>query len=213
MEEKLTKEQLKNEFLNIARDNIKRDGIEKLLDYLQKTDFFEAPASTKFHSAYEGGLCEHSINVYNRYIQNLKIEYGINWQEVLNLESATIISLFHDICKANFYKQELRNVKEDGVWVQKPFYTVDDALPYGHGEKSVYIINGFLRLTREEAMAINWHMGGFDARVRGGFMGLENVFYSYPTALLFHVSDIEATYLDEKPQNDWLSVIIYLSIC
>ncbi len=202
MEEKLTKEQLKEEFINIAKDNIKREGIEKLLDYLQKTDFFEAPASTKFHSAYEGGLCEHSINVYNRFVQNLKIEYGVNWQDVMNLESATIIALFHDICKANFYKQELRNVKEDGVWVQKPFYTVEDTLPYGHGEKSVYIINGFLRLTREEAMAINWHMGGFDARVKGGFYGLENVFYTYPTALLFHVSDVEATYLDEKPLND-----------
>ena len=202
MEEKLTKEQLKEEFINIAKDNIKREGIEKLLDYLQKTDFFEAPASTKFHSAYEGGLCEHSINVYNRFVQNLKIEYGVNWQDVMNLESATIIALFHDICKANFYKQELRNVKEDGIWVQKPFYTVEDTLPYGHGEKSVYIINGFLRLTREEAMAINWHMGGFDARVKGGFYGLENVFYTYPTALLFHVSDVEATYLDEKPLND-----------
>ena len=202
MEEKLTKEQLKEEFINIAKDNIKREGIEKLLDYLQKTDFFEAPASTKFHSAYEGGLCEHSINVYNRFVQNLKIEYGVNWQDVMNLESATIIALFHDICKANFYKQELRNVKEDGIWVQKSFYTVEDTLPYGHGEKSVYIINGFLRLTREEAMAINWHMGGFDARVKGGFYGLENVFYTYPTALLFHVSDVEATYLDEKPLND-----------
>lgn len=193
----MDKEELKREFLTIARDNIKREGIDKLLDYLQKTDFFDAPASTKFHSAYPGGLCAHSINVYNRFVQNLKIEYGVTWQEKVNLESATIIALFHDICKVDYYKEEMKNVKEDGVWVQKPFYTVDDRLPYGHGEKSVYIINGFLRLTREEAMAINWHMGGFDTRVRGGYYGLDTVFYAYPVALLFHVSDIEATYLDE----------------
>lgn len=191
-------EQQKQEFLNIARTNIKREGIDALLDYLQKTDFFDAPASTKFHSCYAGGLCEHSINVYKRYIKNLQKEYGDDWQKVISIEGATIIALFHDLCKANVYKIEYRNVKENGTWVQKPYYSYEDTMPYGHGEKSVYIVNGFLRLTREEAMAINWHMGGFDSRVKGGFYGLENVFYSYPTALLFHLSDIEATYLDEK---------------
>lgn len=188
----------KEEFLKIARDNIKRDGINELLDYLVKTDFFDAPASTKFHSNFAGGLCLHSINVYNRFIRNLKKEYGEEWQKYISLESATIIALFHDICKTNVYKVDYRNVKEDGVWVQKPYYSYNDTMPYGHGEKSVYIINGFLRLTREEAMAINWHMGGFDSRVKGGFFGLETVFYTYPTALLFHISDIEATYLDES---------------
>lgn len=190
-------EQNKQKFLEIAKTNIKREGIDQLLDFLQKSDFFDAPASTKFHLAEEGGLCEHSLNVYNRYLNLLKNEYGENWQEKLSLESATIIALFHDICKANTYKTEYRNVKEDGVWVKKPYYSVADSLPYGHGEKSVYIINGFLRLTREEAMAINWHMGGFDARVKGGFFGLENVYYTYPTALLIHIADVEATYLDE----------------
>lgn len=195
-------ENAREEFLKIATSNIHRDGIDKLLDYLQKTDFFVAPASTKFHSVFEGGLCEHCILVYKRFIKNLEKEFGEKWQNFISLESATIIALFHDICKVDYYKQEMRNVKEDGVWVQKPFYKVEDALPYGHGEKSVYIINGFLRLTREEAMTINWHMGGFDSRVRGGFYGLDQVFYNYPTALIFHVSDIEATYLDEKNKND-----------
>ena len=193
----MDKNLIKEEFLNIARENIKRDGIDKLLDYLQKTDFFDAPASTKFHSVCEGGLCQHSINVYKRFIKNLEQEYGENWQNKISLESATLISLFHDVCKVDYYKQDFRNVKEDGVWVQKPIYRVEDSLPYGHGEKSVYIINGFLRLTREEAMAINWHMGGFDNRVRGGFYGLDQVFYNFPTALIFHLSDIQATYLDE----------------
>ena len=191
-------EDLKQKFIELAYTNIKREGIDKLIAYLEKTDFFTAPASTKFHSVYEGGLCEHSLNVYNRFIKNLQQEYGEKWQDVLSLEGATIIALFHDVCKVDYYTQEMRNVKEDGVWVQKPFYKVEDSLPYGHGEKSVYIINGFLRLTREEAMAINWHMGGFDNRVRGGFYGLDQVFYKYPTALIFHISDVEATYLDEK---------------
>ena len=188
----------KDRFLELAKKNIKREGIDELLEYLQKTDFFEAPASTKFHSSFAGGLCLHCLNVYERFIKNLEKEYGAEWQNFVSLEAATIIALFHDICKANVYKVEYRNVKEDGVWVQKPYYSYNDTLPYGHGEKSVYIINGFLRLTREEAMAINWHMGGFDSRVKGGFYGLETVFYSYPSALIFHLSDIEATYLDEK---------------
>ena len=193
----MEKEQAKNEFLQIAKDNIKREGIDKLLEYLQKSDFFDAPASSRFHSNYSGGLCNHSINVYKRFIQNLKVEYGVDWQKTMSLESATIIALFHDVCKVDYYKEELKNVKEDGVWVQKPYYTVDEALPYGHGEKSVYIISGFMKLTREEAMAINWHMGGFDSRVKGGYYGIDTVYYKYPTALLFHVSDIQATYLDE----------------
>lgn len=188
----------REEFIKIARNNIKREGIDALLSYLDKTDFYTTPASTKFHSAHEGGLCEHSINVYHRLLKNLENEYGANWQDKLSMESATIISLFHDICKVDYYKTEMRNVKENGVWVQKPYYSVDDSLPYGHGEKSVYILNGFIRLTREEAMAINWHMGGFDMRVRGGYYGLENVFYKYPIALIMHLSDVQATYLDEE---------------
>ena len=187
----------KAEFIEIAKTNIKREGIENLLSYLEKTDFYIAPASTKFHSAYAGGLCEHSINVYKRYVANLKNEYGEDWQNIISLESATIISLFHDICKADFYKTEMRNVKEDGVWVQKPYYTVEDSLPYGHGEKSVYIVNGFLRLTREEAMAINWHMGGFDARAQGNYT-IQRAYYMYPLAVLSHIADMMASYLDEE---------------
>ena len=90
------------------------------------------------------------------------------------------------------------NVKVNNEWIQKPYFSVEDTLPYGHGEKSVYILNGFLRLTREEAMAINWHMGGFDARVKGGSYSLSEAFYRFPTCFLFHIADLQATYLDEK---------------
>lgn len=191
-------EKNKQEFLAIAKENIKRDGIEKLLDWLETTDFFECPASSKFHSAEAGGLCFHSLNVYKRLKKLMTDELG---EENINLESITIVALFHDICKCCYYKTEYRNVKENGEWVQKPYYAVDDQLPYGHGEKSVYMVNGYLRLTREEALAINWHMGGFDTRVKGGDMSLSNVYYKYPICVLTHIADIMATYLDETKPN------------
>lgn len=191
-------EQNKEEFLKIARENIKREGIENLLSWLASTDFFDAPASTKFHMAEAGGLCKHSINVYHRLVSLAKNEWG---EENINLETLAIVALFHDVCKCCFYKTELRNVKENGEWVQKPYYTVDDMLPYGHGEKSVYMINGYIRLTREEALAINWHMGGFDKRVIGGAYEFSKAYYKYPLCVLTHIADIMATYLDETQPN------------
>ncbi len=187
-------EENKAEFLRIARENIHRDGLEELLKFLESTDFFTAPCSTKFHLCVPGGLCQHSLNVYDRLIRLCIDEYG----EEFNEESVAICALFHDICKACYYKTEMRNVKENGEWVQKPYYTVDDALPYGHGEKSVYIINGYMRLSREEAMAINWHMGGFDCRVQGGSHAYEAAYSKYKFAVLMHIADLEATYIDEQ---------------
>lgn len=189
------------EFTEIYTSKINREGADKLLDWLLKSDFTTCPASTKFHSNHEGGLIEHSVKAYKRFVRNLVKEYGENWQDHISEESAAIIGLLHDICKVGYYKQEMRNVKEDGVWVQKPYYAVDDKLPYGHGEKSVYIISGFMKLIREEAMAINWHMGGFDMRVQGGSYSISGAFYEFPIALIFHLSDLEATYLDEQISN------------
>ena len=189
---------IKKEYIDIFNKHIKREGAKELLDYIQKTDFFTAPASTQFHSAYEGGLAEHSLNVYYRFLNAVKYEYGDNYQEKLSDESIAICALLHDICKTDLYKVDYRNKKVDGNWVQVPYYVVEDSLPYGHGEKSVYIINGFLRLTREEAMIINWHMGGFDARVKGGSYSISEAYYKFPNAVLFHTSDILATYLDES---------------
>lgn len=188
----------KEEFLTIARTNIKRDGLEELLSWLSSTDFFEAPASTKFHSAEAGGLCFHSMMVYKRLLELATNEWG---EENINKETIAIVSLFHDVCKCCFYKTEMRNVKENGEWIQKPYYTIDDMLPYGHGEKSVYMVNGYMRLTREEALAINWHMGGFDKRVLGGDMQFSKAYYKYPICTLLHIADVMATYLDETQPN------------
>lgn len=188
----------KKEFIQVYKENIKREGSDKLLEWLLASDFFTAPASTRFHSAYEGGLCEHSLKSYYRFIQNLDMEFDGDWEDKISAESVAIIALLHDVCKADYYKVEYRNVKKDGTWESVPYYSIEDKLPYGHGEKSVYIIGSFMRLTREEAMAINWHMGGFDLRVIGGSYSLSDAFYKHPLSLIFHISDVQATYLDER---------------
>lgn len=199
----MTQEKRDNEFITTYRTFIKREGADKLLDYLMtKSDFFTAPASSKFHNDFEGGLLSHSLNVYQRLVKLLEAEYGEAWKEKYSPETVAIVGLLHDVCKINYYKVSYRNVKKDGAWEQVPFYTVEDELPYGHGEKSVYIISGFMRLTREEAMAINWHMGGFDDRVRGGSYTVGTAFQKYDLAVLTHTADFLATYLDEKDEEE-----------
>ena len=188
----------KEEFLEIYTGQIHREGADALLDYLQnKSDFFTSPASAKFHGAYAGGLCEHSVNVYRcleDYLARSRVQelYGLEYSQ----ESMAVVALLHDLCKIGCYKAGTRNVKgPDGKWQAVPTFFYEDPLPYGHGEKSVYIITGFLRLTREEAMAIRWHMGfsgGEDARLVG--QALEQ----YPLAFALSVADMEATYFLEK---------------
>lgn len=185
--------ELKEEFLKIYNDNIKREGADNFLNYLLKTDFFVAPASTRFHGSHEGGLLEHSLNVYHCLKDYLSRErakqvYNMNYSE----ETIALCALLHDICKVNFYKTDYRNSKnERGEWEKVPYYTIDDTLPYGHGEKSVYIISGFMRLTREEAFAIRYHMG---------FSGIEDknsigkAFEMFPLAFALSVADMEASY-------------------
>lgn len=187
---------VKEEILSIIDKNINRDGIDKLKEYICSSDFFVAPASRNQHMACEGGLAEHSLNVYKRLRSLVLAEYG--GFDKYSEESIAICGLFHDLCKIDFYTIEMRNVKEDGVWVQRPFYSVNEKLPYGHGEKSVYIINGFIRLTRDEALAINWHMGGFDTRVQGGSYSVGEAYRIDTLALLLHIADMQATYIDEN---------------
>ena len=186
----------KSEFINIYKENISRDGADKLLDWLtNKSDFFTAPASTRFHSAFEGGLCEHSVKTYYRFIQHLNVEYDGEWEEKISPESAAIIALLHDLCKVNYYKTDYRNVKnENGEWEKRPYFTVDDALPYGHGEKSAYIVSGFLRLTREEAFAIRYHMG-FSGTEDPGNVG--KALEMFPLAYALVCADMEAAFLME----------------
>ena len=187
----------KQKFLEIYNKFIKREGADKLLAFLDSegSDFFTAPASTRYHGNFEGGLLRHSLNVYECLKDILdrprvKELYGISYSE----ESIAIAALLHDLCKVNFYKESTRNVKENGVWVAKPCYTIDDQLPYGHGEKSVYIASGYMRLTRDEAFAIRYHMGfsgDYDKRDVG------NAFAKFPLAVALNFADTEAAYFIE----------------
>lgn len=193
----------KDEFIEIYQSKIERRGAQQLLDYLTSdaSDFFIAPSSTRYHGSHEGGLVEHSVNVYHcltDYLSRARTKelYRMNYSE----ETIALVALLHDICKLNFYKVDYRNAKnEKGVWEKVPYYTIDDTLPYGHGEKSVYILSSYMRLSREEAFAIRYHMG---------FSGCEDknsigkAFEMFPLALALHVADMEATYyLEGSPEK------------
>ncbi len=178
---------VKDDFLKIYTESIHRDGADKLLEWLKGSDFFTAPASAKYHGNHEGGLCEHSLNVWHRLSQECDA----------SAETTAICGLLHDVCKVNFYITSTRNVKNEstGQWEKQPYYTVDDKVPYGHGEKSVYIISGFMRLTREEAFAIRFHMGDYADK------NTPKAFSMFPLALMLHIADLEATFIDEKEGN------------
>jgi len=186
----------KDKFIEAYNTAISRQGSKELLDWLIKTDFFTAPASSRYHSAYEGGLCEHSLNVYNAMIDTFN---GGKPDE-----SFAICALLHDLCKAEFYKTSTRNVKNEttGAWEKVPYYSIEDKFPFGHGEKSVFLIERFMRLKVDEAIAIRWHMGGFDDAARGGSMAINAAYEKYPLAVKLHIADVMATYLMENtPSN------------
>lgn len=181
----------KKEFQEIFHSFIHRPGADKLMIWLEKSDFFTAPASTRFHGAKEGGLCEHSIAVYKQLDKFVPL-YDVE----ASCETLAIVSLLHDLCKVGCYKTEMRNRKQDGAWVQVPFYTFQEDLPYGgHGAKSVFLIERFMKLTTEEAVAINCHMG-FADRTQNDY-SLGAAYEKYPLAWLLHVADEAATYLDK----------------
>ena len=196
----------------------KREGIDRLLEFIRKSDFYNAPASTRFHSCHEGGLLEHSMNVYRCLIA--KIENNI-WKDVLSNipeESLIITSLLHDLCKTYFYTTEMKNRKTydvekvsnansrqvkhddngDFIWETVPSYTVDDKIPYGHGEKSVMMIEEYIKLTPTERYAIRWHMGWSEPKENYNALGA--AMGKYPLVLALHEADQEATYLLEEEE-------------
>ena len=187
-----------------------REGIEDLIGFFHNSDFYTAPASTKYHSCHEGGLLEHTLFVFDRLEAKFEDEL---WQEKLpkiGRDSLIIIALLHDICKANFYVTEFRNKKiyrENGMksdsngrfdWVSVPGYTIDDKFPMGHGEKSMFIASRFIRLTKEEAMAIRWHMLWTEPKENYNTIG--QAIKLYPIILAMHEADMEATYLLEEEE-------------
>lgn len=191
----------KERFREIYHTHIQREGADKLYDFLMSSsDFATAPASTRFHGAYEGGLLEHSLNVYDclvDYLERARVKdlYGMSYRP----ETVAIAALLHDVCKTGCYKKGTRNVKDaNGVWQTVPTFEFDDKLPYGHGEKSVYIISGYMKLTREEAFAIRYHMGFSstdDAR------NVSAAFEMFPLAFALSVADSEATFFVEGKKS------------
>lgn len=187
----------KERFINIVKDLCQsRVDVEKFIQYLkQNTDFFEAPASTKFHLCERGGLLKHSLDVYDNLVALTQIYY-----EDVNYESVAIVGLFHDLCKANFYKLENKWVKANEKWTTKQVYVVNDEFPIGHGEKSVImLLRQNFKLTDEEICAIRWHMNGFDCAVKGGEIAFQNAMNSKHSKLatLLQAADIIAANIVE----------------
>ena len=180
----------KERFLSLC-NQIDRQGIDELLQWLEDNQFFNGPASTRFHGSYAGGLLEHSLNVYSELKRLLSIYPEISVSE----ESVIITSLFHDLCKVNLYTVEKRNRKnEAGQWESYDAYVTDEKFCFGgHGSKSVFLVNHFIRLTPEEAVAINCHMGAWD-----GNTGVGSAYEQFPLAWLLHVADESATYICEN---------------
>lgn len=187
-----------------------RPGMDKLIEYIRKSDFYTAPASTRFHSCHEGGLLEHSLNVADCLLK--KLDNPV-WADILNevgQESIIISALLHDICKSNFYVVELKNKKvysDHGKksdsngrydWETVPGYTVDDKIPYGHGEKSVMMIEEFMKLKPVERYAIRWHMGYTEPKENWNTVSL--AIKKYPLVLAIHEADMESTYLIEEEE-------------
>ena len=192
----------KKEFISIFNEHIHREGADLLLDYLmsKNSDFFIAPASTRFHGDYDMGLVTHSVNVYyclKDYLSRARClsEYKMNYSD----ETIALVALLHDVCKINCYKKYMRNVKnEEGLWEQVAAFNFEDPEPFGHGEKSVFLISKFLRLTNEEAYAIRFHMGFSE---EGSERNAGKAFEKYSLALALNVADMEASYyVDDKTE-------------
>lgn len=178
-------------FKDIVANTIHRDGIDDLMAWIGSTDFYSAPSSTRYHGAEPGGLVAHSIAVYNRLKQKQTDEDN---------ETIAIAALFHDLCKCNFYKQTFRNVKNEvtGKWEKVPAYDVDDQYPLGHGEKSMFIIMNFMKLTDDEAMAIRWHMGFSVVEQQFEKPAMTKAMQAFKLVLKLQEADAEASFWDGK---------------
>ena len=196
----MTKEENKKRFLEIVRTRIHRDGIERLMEWLEETDFFEAPASTRFHGNYPGGLLEHSLNVYDQTILLCTTYYDTAELTDEFMESATICSLFHDICKTQTYSKYMKNVKnqDTGRWESVEAYKTEIKLPLGHSQKSVIILQQFMKLKMDEVYAILAHMGFSDVSFKGGDGYVGEILDRSKLALMVHLADMVASKLIEK---------------
>ena len=190
--------------------SVDRDGMDKLIEFIRKSDFYTAPASTRYHSCHEGGLLEHSLNVYDCLMAK---KNNPTWKEVfdkISNEALIICALLHDTCKTYFYTTEFKNKKvysDTGSksdaggrfdWVSVQSYGIDDKFPYGHGEKSVMMISEYIKLTPVEKYSIRFHMGFSEPREMYNALG--EAMRKYPLIIALNEADLEATYLKEKEE-------------
>lgn len=198
MENEVLNEQ-KEVFINLLRST-EREGVENLINYLEtKTDFFTAPASSKFHNNFTGGLLAHCLNVYNNFKALLEMR-NVEMAE----DSIIITALCHDLCKANYYVKEQRNRKVDGKWESYDFWATNKnpALPLPHSARSIRLIKSFIPLKFEEELIIFYHMGPYGGEDYEYKNLLQNVNERYPATLLFYIADLMSSYLDEKKIDD-----------
>lgn len=189
----LAKEQIEADKIRIIEllKSTERPGMDRLIDWMEnKSDFFTAPASTKYHLHCKGGLARHSLNVYERL--KAKVDSGL-----LELKEDTVIitALLHDVCKANFYAVQKRNRKIEGQWVEVEEWGIDEKLPIGHGEKSCYIVQTFMRITPEEFAMIRFHMGRESESFNDYFSKAAAVF---PGVAAIHTADLESAFIVES---------------
>ena len=195
-------------FVNYCHEFIHREGIEKLMDYLETTDFYTAPSSGSYHLNEDGGLCKHSLNVFETAVKvydNVvapQIRSGNSpFTEEISKESIAIATLFHDLCKTKFYKKTERWKKDEkNHWVTYPGYEIVDEFPFGHGEKSCIIINWFLHLKQDELLAIRWHMGMFEMTEQGSGTrcAYRAAMEKSPLVILLQVADMLSANCFEK---------------
>ena len=208
-------QQNKEEFESLVRQYVKRDGVEKVLAWLEKTDFFTAPASTKYHLSVEGGLCQHSLNVFHEMVKLAKMYCEVYEGEeetvfdhadpdvegAFTMENIAVTALFHDICKANCYVRDFKNVKVNGKWEQQEYWKWEEQFVYGHGTKSVYILQQFMRMGIDEAQAIRFHMAGREDPLSDQYERIfSQVFDNSKLAVLLYLADSVACWIDEKEE-------------
>ena len=200
-------------------EGVSREGIDRLMDFIRKSDFYTAPASTRFHGDYDGGLLEHSLSVYERLVDK---EHNPIWDGVfqgIDVDSFVVVALLHDICKTYFYGKEMKNQKTydeekvknaerwqvkhdnngDFIWETVPVYVVDDKIPYGHGEKSVMMVEEYIKLKPVERYAIRWHMGPYSGQQ--DWNTFSAAITKYPLTLALFEADMEATYIIENKEE------------
>lgn len=169
---------------------------DKSVEDLDRIGFFTAPASTKYHGAYEGGLFDHSLEVAKSLVE-LTEKLGLTWERSI---SPKIVGMFHDLCKCdNYIKRpniaETRNESGDVVKAivtgEHYEYNPDIIIP-GHGEKSIIMLQKFINLTDEEIACIRWHMGAYETDTKmWDYYG--RAIEKYPNVLYTHTADMIAS--------------------